>query len=352
MSEFCATTAEHAELGRRRLPLQTTSQPLADEFELAGSVIDGRYLVEAPAGRGGFSLVYRARHLRLDSTVAIKVLRVPDELSSTRREAFIDGQLLEGKLLFELASLHPSIVRIMDLGVVATRVGVNGYLAMEWIEGRTLAADLARRRASGSPPHTLDETLSLLEPVAHALARAHARGVAHLDIKPHNMLVVNGSESTLKLLDFGLAKAVGSAVQRSEESSGKARRLTPAYAAPEQWEPRFGSTGSWTDVHTLALVCVELLSGKRVFQGDEAQLIAACLDERARPTPQRLGVSSSAAVEAVFSKALAVKVRDRFADAGAFWSALKSSSERASGRARPRHCFTHVGRWRPPPRWW
>jgi serine/threonine protein kinase len=132
-----------------------------------------------------------------------------------------------------------------------------------------------------------------------------------------------------KLLDFGLAKAVHESATTSSlfaETGHRETSFTPSYGAPEQWLRRLGATGTWTDVHALALVCVEFLCGRRAFQGDSAQLMASCLDQAVRPTPRALDCEVPDAVEQVFLKALAVDPRERFANAADFWRALQSAA--------------------------
>jgi serine/threonine protein kinase len=305
----------------------------ADPFGICGRVVDGRYRVECVVGQGGFGVVYRAHHTGFDSPVALKVLRLPGR--AVEGEAFAQRFLLEGKLLFNLASLHPSIVRVFEMGMLDRRDRVPApFLALEWLEGHSLDAVLEQRRAARLAAFSLDEALGLLAGPVEALARAHGARVVHRDVKPANLFVAeqNGLEVT-KLLDFGLAKAMGASSTTSElydDSAFEQRALTPSYAAPEQWLQRLGATGAWTDVYALALVFVELLSLERPLRGEDgAQLMAACVDPSFRPTPRALGVAVSEAVEHVFRRALAVEPRGRYRDAGEFWSALCQAAGRS-----------------------
>jgi hypothetical protein len=307
----------------------------ADPCGLVGSIVDGRYLVERVVGRGGFGVVYRAHHLRFESPVALKVLlprvATPGRLSPEFGRRF----LLEGKLLFSLSGLHPSIVRVFETGMLSLAQGVPApYLALEWLDGESLESLLERRSAAGLGPHSLAECLALLEGPAKALGLAHARRIAHRDVKPANLFVVGqGERRVTKLLDFGIAKAMSESTDTSElfaDSGFVERALTPGYAAPEQWLARFGATGTWSDVFSLALVAVELLSGQRALSGsDSTQLMGACIDPTHRPTPRALGVAVSDDVEAVFARALAVDPRARFRDAGELWESLRSAAGRA-----------------------
>src|SRR6266511_1717716 len=154
----------------------------------AGSRL-GPYEVLSPLGAGGMGEVYRARDTRLERTVAIKVL--PSNLSPTpeARQRFER----EAKMISQLS--HPHICALYDVG----REGETEYLVMEYLEGETLAERLAR----GLLP--LEQTLRYGVEIADALDKAHRQGIVHRDLKPGNVML---TKSGVKLLDFGLAKAV------------------------------------------------------------------------------------------------------------------------------------------------
>jgi serine/threonine protein kinase len=294
---------------------------------LTGRVIDGRYLLERVVGSGGFAVVFRASHLRFQRPVAIKMLGIGSGATRDERRNIVASFLAEGKLLFELGGLHPSIVRVFETGTVECADGTTPYLAMEWLDGLPLDREIERRREHRA--RTLDEVMALLDEAVRGLSAAHRKRIAHRDIKPANIfLSVKDERVSAKLLDFGVAKAFGESVTQADayDDTGCARSsFTPAYAAPEQWLRRLGATGPWTDVHALALVLTELLCGRRAFDGNGAELMAQCLDV-IRPTPRALGVEVSDEVERVFAQALALKPRERFADADEFWSALRRAS--------------------------
>jgi serine/threonine protein kinase len=313
----------------------------AERDPLLGSVVDSRYLIERVVGSGGFGVVYRAVHLRFDSPVAIKVLRMPSRLSDDERRRFIDLFLAEGKLLFTLGAVHPSIVRVFEAGTLHAADGLLApYLVMEWLDGMSLDEEIRNRAERGAPQWILGQVIDLLSFCAEGLARAHEMRIAHHDIKPGNIFLVQQDKRlATKLVDFGLAKAshdtVTTSAGQSADGSPGACAFTPAYGAPEQWLRRLGATGTWTDVYALALVCVELLAGRRALHGQAAtQLMAACLDENARPTPRALGVAVSDGVEAVFQRALCVDPRQRYRDARSFWEALQRSARPESNSFR------------------
>jgi eukaryotic-like serine/threonine-protein kinase len=315
-------------------------EPESDRLGLVGSIVDGRYLVERLVGRGGFGFVYRATHLRFHSPVALKVLNVPAQATPKERERFFARFAEEGRLAFSLGALHPGIVRVFEAGTLETSLlEPTPYLAMEWLEGRCLRDFLEDRHARELPPLSLKETIELLDPAVQGLAAAHRARVAHCDVKPANVfLSVHDGIQTAKVLDFGLAEVVAEGVLSSQSSSGgTAHGFTSAYAAPEQWVSRLGRTGPWTDVHALALLCAELLCGRRALpSGDARQLMAACLDASTRPTPAAMGTPLGADLDAVFDKALALSPKARFRDADEFWAAFKRASVRLHP-VKPRH---------------
>jgi eukaryotic-like serine/threonine-protein kinase len=313
----------------------------SDPFCIVGTIVDGRYRVERMAGQGGFGVVYRAYHLAFESAIALKVLKLPEHWLPETKRARIASFQREGRMLFKLSTLHPAIVRAFETGTIAAGDGsLAPYLALEWLDGVSLDHELKYRRKHGLAPMSLPQVLSLLDAPATALGRAHDGGVVHRDIKPGNLFAsTQGSESTVKVLDFGIAKVVHDSAEVSAQLSGGAgvtSSFTPMYAAPEQWLTRLGTTGAWTDVHGWALVCVELLTNKLPLTGREAaQFMAACLDPDHRPTPLAHGLELPSKVEAVFARALALDPSDRFPDARTFWSNLCEAASWSPEQAEP-----------------
>ncbi|MFO0608424.1 MAG: serine/threonine-protein kinase [Polyangiales bacterium] len=302
--------------------------PYSDEFGLVGTAIDGKYAVEAVAAAGGFGVVYRGRHLVLGSAVALKVLRVPPELGEGARRAFVQMFLNEARIVAALT--HPAVVRAVDFGAVAYAPGLDApWMALDWIDGATLARDLDARRGRGG--RSPAEALSLLGPVAEALAEAHEAGVAHRDVKPGNVMLPHargrrGVEA--RLLDFGIAKVMG-----GDETATSGQTLThsalpafsPRYAAPEQVSRM--RSGPWTDVHALGLLFTEVLTDRAPYDGDKLQLTAQAMAS-ARPTPGRFGVDVGP-WESVLARALALHPNDRYPDARALLDALEATAAEA-----------------------
>ncbi|MRG91559.1 bifunctional serine/threonine-protein kinase/formylglycine-generating enzyme family protein [Polyangium spumosum] len=311
----------------------------ADPFAWVGQTIDGKFHVEAVVGEGGFGVVYRALHLGLGEPVAVKCLKIPPSLEPEERERFHQSFLEEGRLLRKLSRATPAVVQALDVGAAVAPSGVWApYLVLEWLRGETLEAFLARRTQEKRGGMPLAEAFVLLEPAALALAAAHDEGIAHRDIKPANLFLsdtsplVGGASAhtpAMKVLDFGIAKVIAdnaSITRAMEETGNTPSMFTPFYGAPEQFNRRFGATGPWTDVYALALVLVELCSGKSALVGDDVtQLYIATTDPSIRPTPRAHGVRTSDAVERVFQKALAIEPRGRYTSARLFWEALREA---------------------------
>jgi serine/threonine protein kinase len=219
---------------------------------LVGTLIGGRFEVEALAGSGGMGAVYRAIDRESGTHVAIKVLHAGVQ---THVERF----LREARLLAKLE--HPGIVGYVDDGDSPAP-----FLAMEWLEGE----DLGRRLSRGSIP--LRDALTLTLRVAEALDAAHRRGVVHRDIKPTNIFLVGGRCDRVKLLDFGIARLVAHssvAMTLSGQVLG-----TIGYMAPEQAREGKDVRAS-VDVFSLGCVLFECLAGKPAFAGDKLMAVLA-----------------------------------------------------------------------------
>ncbi|WP_394832344.1 bifunctional serine/threonine-protein kinase/formylglycine-generating enzyme family protein [Pendulispora rubella] len=314
--------------------MKSTSIPVTvDALDILGRTIDGKYRVEELVGQGGFALVYRAMHTVWNKPVAIKLFTALANVLPDQRDRFMAAFIQEGALLTELSARSSNIVQARDVGTYTSPDGHwLPYMVLEWLPGVTLARVLAEERASNQPPWSLGELMTFLGPVAAALEVAHARGVAHRDIKPGNLFVLGQNArigAVVKILDFGLAKMMAdeSQLQAALAKTGtNIKSFTPAYGAPEQFTRNYGATGPWTDVFALALVAVRMLTGRRALDGDDVAQLAysACAVDR-RPTPRNLGAEVSDDVERVFARALAVQTTERYASAGAFWLALEAA---------------------------
>ena len=233
----------------------------------------GPYEIVAPIGAGGMGEVYRARDTRLERTVAVKVL--PSHLSASpeSRQRFER----EARTISQLS--HPHICALYDVG----REGETEYLVMEYLEGETLADRLAR----GALP--IEQVLRFGGEIADALDKAHRQGVVHRDLKPGNVML---TKSGVKLLDFGLAKALAP-VSAATQFTALPTQAVPVtregsllgtlqYMAPEQLEGK--EADARTDVFALGAVLYEMATGAKAFAGaSQASLIGSILRDEPRP---------------------------------------------------------------------
>ena len=279
-----------------------------------------RDVVELAAG--GFGTVYFGRHRALRTAVAIKVLRIPKDLTEAERRDFAQRFLAEAQTLAQLQ--HPAVVRASDFGVSPMPNGQTApWMALEWVDGPTLKEVLDARRGE---PMSAGEALALLRPVLEALATAHAEGIAHRDIKPANIMLPRAAGALpSRVLDFGIAKAMRP--EETAEGSGETRTKSSMsafslkYAAPEQ----VGGlrTGPWSDVHALGLVLTEMLTGKEAYAGNDSMDLTVAVISPRRPTPAAFGVDVGP-WEAVLARAVAFKPADRFRHAGELLAALEA----------------------------
>jgi serine/threonine-protein kinase len=232
----------------------------------------GRYEIEREVGAGGMATVYRARDLKHERTVAIKILK-PELASALGRERFPR----EIKIIAQLS--HPHILPLHDSGETAGFL----YYVMPFVEGESLRAKLDREG-----PLSAQETVRILRGVADALAYAHAHGVVHRDIKPDNVMI-SGRHAIVT--DFGVAKAVSAAGGEALTTVGIALG-TPSYMAPEQ------ATGDVdidhrADIYALGVLAYEMLTGQQPFHRPTAQatLAAQVLEEPEPPSVSRPGIA-------------------------------------------------------------
>src|SRR5216684_4410152 len=235
----------------------------------------GPYEIVAQLGAGGMGEVYRARDTRLNRDVAIKVLpdlfaSDPARLARFEREAQV------------LASLnHPNIAHIHGLEEGPAEAGHHvRALVMELVEGE----DLAQRLARGAVP--VVEALPIAKQIADALEAAHEQGIIHRDLKPANIKVRD--DGTVKVLDFGLAKAMDQTSGAGLQASGALTHSptltmqatqagmilgTAAYMAPEQ--ARGKAVDKRADIWAFGVVLFEMLTGERAFAGDDVSEVLA-----------------------------------------------------------------------------
>jgi serine/threonine-protein kinase len=304
-----------------------------DLFGLVGQTIDGQYRVERPIGEGGFSIVYRGTHVGLGEPIAIKCLKLTAAQDTEAIESFMKRFRDEGRLQYRLGQGNLDIVRCINSGtlVSATTGALVPYLVLEWLDGRSLAVDLRARRSRGMRGRPLEEVFPMFEPGALALDYAHKLGVVHRDVKPGNLFLANrGGATRMKVLDFGLAKILDETIGITMAATmGSVMMCSPRYAAPEQFDPKVGTIGPWTDVFSLGMVLLEVLRDERVRKGEG---IVACMNEALDPkaslSATALGLRLPSRVELALARATALDIRTRQQSAGELWSDLVGAMRR------------------------
>ncbi len=267
----------------------------------------GAYEILSPLGKGGMGEVYRAKDVRVDRVVALKVL--PEEFfeGEERRQRFER----EAKMLASLN--HPGIATLYSFEEIPSSSFSSSpmsrhVLVMELVEGEGLDA----RAAAGPLP--LEVTISLARQVAEALEAAHEKGIVHRDLKPANVMVTKGGR--VKVLDFGLAKVAASGAGAQVDSALATDMRTQEgvvvgtvpYMSPEQAQGR--PLDHRTDIFSLGVILYELATGQRPFRGDSsAELLSSILRDTPRP-PGELRPGLPAGLDRLIGRCLE-KDRDR-----------------------------------------
>ncbi|MBN2345342.1 MAG: serine/threonine protein kinase [Candidatus Aminicenantes bacterium] len=248
--------------------------------------------------------VYLAEDSKLHRRVALKFL--PRALTNDA-----DARMrFEREAQAAAALNHPNIVTIHEIGEHEDQV----YIAMEYVEGQTLKELIAvgplGEDLMGRPPSTvhrlpIPQVIDIASQIASGLAAAHAKGIIHRDIKPANIFVA--SSGAVKILDFGLAKLVGSQVTLTKNGSTLG---TVAYMSPEQGLGR--AVDQRTDIWSLGVMLYEMLGGRLPFQGEyEQEMIYSILNEKPEPLA-RLRPDAPTVLERIVNRALAKNREKRY----------------------------------------
>src|SRR5215211_4857526 len=218
---------------------------------LVGTLLSGRYRLDAQVGSGGMSTVYRAFDSTLERRVAIKLMHREiasdsDQLERFRREARAVAQLS-----------HPHVVGVIDAGEDEGRP----YIVLEYVEGETLKDHI--RRLGRLP---VDEAVAYAIEIARALGAAHSRHIVHRDVKPQNVLI--DEEGSAKVTDFGIARTLD---EDGLTSDGRVLGTTD-YVSPEQALGH--AVGPQSDIYSLGVVLFEMLTGDVPFHGENQVTVA------------------------------------------------------------------------------
>jgi serine/threonine protein kinase len=282
-----------------------------------GDVLSGRYVLEAEIGRGGFGVVYRATQRGLGEPVAVKVLH-PELVSDPALAARFEREVQVVKGL-----RHPNTIRVID--TAETDSGLP-YFVMEFISGQRLDQLIDQ-----TGPMTASRTRRIAIQILKSLTEAHSAGVIHRDLKPQNIFLAEivGEFDYVKVLDFGLAKAVGSALGRSSGLTGQIALGTPHYMSPEQAMAEETVDGR-ADLYSVALLIAEMLHGAPVVAGDSpVQILSRQVDPDPHVFPPSVLDSPLAAVVV---RGAQKDRRERFTDTSAMILALESLGSLDEGR--------------------
>ncbi len=277
---------------------------------MIGTVLSGRYRLEAKLGSGGMSTVYLACDQTLDRQVAVKVMHremseQADQLERFRQEARAVAKLS-----------HPNVVAVIDAG----EDGGHPYIVFEYIEGETLKQRISRDGALGP-----QEAIAYAIEIARGLSVAHARKMVHRDIKPQNILI--DAEGRAKLTDFGISRQLE---QDGMTATGRVLGTTD-YVAPEQAMGR--PVDQRSDIYSLGVVLYEMLVGQVPFSADSQVGVAMKHVNEELPDVQRRRPEVSAAVALVVERSTAKDPGERYQHVGEMVDDLSTALEVEAARA-------------------
>src|SRR3954464_4213146 len=293
-----------------------------------GTLLNGRYRLDAQIGTGGMSTVYRAFDTVLERQVAIKLMHREiasdsDQLERFRREARAVAQLN-----------HPHIVTVIDAGEDDN----TPYIVFEYVEGETLKD---RIRRFGRLP--IQESIAYAIEIARALGVAHARGIVHRDVKPQNVLI--DAEGTAKVTDFGIARSL---TEEGLTADGRVLGTTD-YVSPEQALGH--DVGPQSDLYSLGIVLFEMLTGDVPFHGDNQVAVAMKHVREDLPDVQLLRPQVSSALAAVVDNATAKDLDRRYQEDAELIADLENVLEIETARSGQATGEATAGLRAPPQRW-
>jgi len=299
--------------------MAASPSPSPDADLAVGSVLDGRYRIDAILGTGGMGRVYRGEHTGIGRPVAIKVLHADLSRNKEAAQRFQREALASGRLD------HPNIVGVSDFGIVE-----DGpcYLVMEVLEGESLGARLEREKRI-----PWRDAIEILRGVLYGLRHAHDRGVVHRDIKPDNIFLARkDGDVIVKILDFGIAKLYAGSPDDPASTRVGLTVGTPAYLSPEQAVG--GEIKPASDLYSATILLFEMIAGRPPF--DEKDPLAM-LGAHVSRTPPRLAevapeLDVPPALEDVIQRGLQKTASERISSANEYLSLLDVvlAAERAS----------------------
>jgi len=300
-----------------------TLRAAAPATDLVGQVVADRYHIIKKLGEGGMGQVYLGEHVKMGRRSAIKVMNPslvhdPDAVARFNREAANASRIT-----------HPHVCAIYDFG--ETPEGLI-YLAMEFIEGEPLTDVLDREDVL-----SVERAARIFFQTAEALQAAHDLGIVHRDLKPDNIMVSRGRDGSdlIKVVDFGIAKAVG-----GDEAGQKVTKTglvvgTPEFMSPEQLAG--DKVDGRSDLYALALVLFRMVTGRLPFEADTAQetMIKRLTDEPTKLAAARADLHFPAGLQAVLDAALTRSPVDRYQSVAKFADDLKAVTGVSGTPTRP-----------------
>ena len=265
-----------------------------------GKMLDNRYEILEPIGKGGMAVVYKAKCHRLNRLVAVKILK-----SDLAQDADFRRRFNAESQAVALLS-HPNIVSVYDV----SKAGDTEYIVLELIDGITLKQYMERRGLLN-----WRESLHFITQIMRALSHAHSRGIVHRDIKPQNILVLR--DGSVRVTDFGIACLENSAQTLTQEALGSVHYISPEQARGDRTDAR-------SDIYSAGVVLYEMLTGRLPFEGDSAVSVAIqhlssiplALREINKEIPEQL--------ELICMKAMAPDLERRYASAEAMIADLEA----------------------------
>jgi serine/threonine-protein kinase len=255
-------------------------------------------------GRGGMGIVFKARQISLDRTVALKMLLGEHLLDPVRCARFLS----EARTIAGLD--HPSIVRVYQI----EQCEFGHYFAMEFVEGQTLESIVKKKH-----PLPAAWITSVMAVVADAIQHAHSKGFIHRDLKPSNIMIDNRHRPVV--MDFGIAKYLGQSSSLTQEGTIMG---TPAFMAPEQAGEDLVPVGPHSDIYALGAILYMLLTGVPPYEGPTPlSTILKVLEPGPPRAPRELRPDAPAELERIVMKSMAKRPADRFRTAGALADELR-----------------------------
>ncbi|MBQ5928883.1 MAG: Stk1 family PASTA domain-containing Ser/Thr kinase [Oscillibacter sp.] len=265
-----------------------------------GKMLDNRYEILEPIGKGGMAVVYKAKCHRLNRLVAVKILK-----SDLAQDADFRRRFNAESQAVALLS-HPNIVSVYDV----SKGGDIEYIVMELIDGITLKQYMERRGLLN-----WRESLHFITQIMRALSHAHSRGIVHRDIKPQNIMVLR--DGSVRVTDFGIACLENSAQTLTQEALGSVHYISPEQARGDRTDAR-------SDIYSSGVVLYEMLTGRLPFVGDSAVSVAIQHLSSIPLAPREINKEIPEQLELICMKAMTPDLERRYASAEAMISDLET----------------------------